>query len=153
MHGTIEPESVIRPITEDDLDWVMALAKTRYQERDYSEGQMRAWIAARLKEPSMYFVRGRHTAGCCHLARRYMAPTRWQAYLTIIASIPSATPTLEPFRVFKALVDWSREKGATMFHASDVTGFDLGPWCRALGGREVGKQYVIDLDGKAGRYG
>ena len=29
-------------------------------------------------------------------------------------------------------------------------GYDGG---ETLGGREVGKQYVIDLDGKAGRYG
>lgn len=155
MHGTVPAEFAhpIRPVIEADIDWVMELAKTRYAQADYSEKTMREWLAARLKEPSMYFIRGEHTGGCCHLARRYMAPERWQSYLTIIASFPLNHPTLEPFRVFTELVRWSRQKGATMFHASDVTGNDLGPWVRALGGHEVGKQYVIPLDGKAGRYG
>lgn len=144
----------IRPITEVDLDWVMELVRARYDRRDFSDTAIRSWLQERITNPAMHFVRGQYSAGCCHLARRYMAPERWQAYLTVIASEPGhKLLSVEPFRVFEALVDWSRQQGATMFHASDVTGNDLGPWVRRLGGREVGKQYVIDLDGKAGRYG
>lgn len=145
--------SPIRVITEDDIDWVMELARARYEQRDYSDEAIRAWIRARLKEPSMHFIRGEHSAGCCHLARRYMEPTRWQAYLTILASIQAPSLSMEPYRIFEALVGWSKQQGATKFWASDITGHDLGSWVRRLGGREAGRTYVIDLDQKGGRYG
>jgi len=159
LHGDVKPRefapriSHIRVCTAADIDWLMELAKTRYEAADYDEAAVRAWLLERFNEPTMVFMRGKHSFGCCNLARRYMAPNRLQAYLTVLASYPVNHLSLEPLRIGEALCDWARSKGASKFWFSDVTGNDLAPLVTRLNGRFAGRNYVVDLDDKSGRYG
>ena len=132
---------------------MLQVAEHRYGPKDFDRPGVRAWLIERMDHPEIGFFRGKHSAGACHLGKRYMAPTHWQAYLTVIASIPSKTLSMEPFRICEAMVDWAIDKGATKFWFSDITGHDLGPLARHLGARDAGRNYVVDLDPDAGRYG
>ena len=143
----------IRTCKPEDIDWLMEMAKVRYGVNDYDPVAVRAWVLERLDSPLMTFVRGTHSFGCCNLAVRYMAPSRYQAYLTILASYPTKHLSMEPLRIGEALCKWAKAKGATKFGFSDVTGNDLSPLVKRLGGRFAGHNYVVDLDDNQGRYG
>lgn len=151
--GAHYTQHLIRRCTPDDVDFLMQVAEHRYGPKDFDRPSGRAWALARLTDPTMAFFRGERSFGICHIAQRYMAPDRWQAYLTIIASIPSKNLSMEPYRICEAMAVWAKEKGATKFWFSDITGYDLEPMVRHLGARFAGKNYVLDLDDKGGRYG
>ena len=154
MHGNFSVSSPIRRCTLDDVDFLLEVAEHRYGPNDFDRPSVRAWLIERIPQHSMIaFFRGKHSAGACHLGVRYMAPTHKQCYLTIIASIPQKSLTMEPFRICEAMVGWARDQGATKFWFSDITGNDLAPFVCYLGAREAGRNYVVDLDPNAGRYG
>jgi hypothetical protein len=137
----------------DDIDFLMDVAEVRYGPKDFDRPQARAWMAARMNSDIMAFFRGEHSGGCCHLSKHYMNPTKYQCFLTVLASKPSKSLSMEPFRICEAMVEWAREKGATKFWFSDITGHDLAPMVRHLGARVAGQTYVVDLDPDAGLYG
>ena len=105
------------------------------------------WCKARLKDPNMVFLRSDHAFGVAHLGVAYHAPKRIQAYMTLLYAEPH-TNGFEILRLLSGLVGWAKFKGATKFRGGDITGHDLGPLYRRLGGMDAGKNYVIDLDGK-----
>jgi hypothetical protein len=149
-----DSQHLIRRCTLDDVDFLLQVAEHRYGPADFDRKAVKAWLIERIPQDSIIaFFRGRHSAGCCHVGVRYMAPTHLQCYLTVIASIPQKSLSMEPFRILEHMVDWARSKGATKFWFSDITGNDLAPFVRHLGAREAGRNYVVDLDPDAGRYG
>lgn len=145
--------NLIRRCVPEDIDFLMEVAEHRYGPKDFDRVQGRAWTLARLSEPTMAFFRGRHSFGVCHITKHYMAPTKWQAFLTVMASIPQKTMSMEPYRICEAMVEWAQSKNATKFWFSDITGHDLAPMVRHLGGRRAGHTYVVDLDPEAGPFG
>lgn len=146
--------STIRLCTPDDVEWMISIANGRYP-GEFDPEQARAWVPARLKEPTMLFIRGERSFGVAHLAKRFNSPTRVQAYLTLLYSEPGfmRSLSLEPFQLIKRMIEWGKEKGATKFWMSDISGVDLGPFAKRLGGRLAGHTYVVDLDGEGNRYG
>ena len=153
-HKQQETCSVIRRCTLKDVDFLLEVAEHRYAPADFDRKAVKAWLIERIPQGEIIaFFRGRHSAGCCHLGVRYMAPTHTQCYLTVLASIPQKALSMEPFRICEAMVAWAKGKGATKFWFSDITGHDLAPFVSLLGGRDAGKNYVVDLDPNAGRYG
>ncbi len=152
MNG-VAPTPTIRRCVESDIAWLMELAKVRYAENEYEPAAVAAWLKERMNDPHVCMVRGRNTVGICHVTRRFLAPSRWQAYLILLVSFPQKSLSMEPYRVSEALVDWAKAKGATKFWLSDISGYDLGVFATRMGGRTAGHTYVIDLDDKGGRYG
>jgi len=146
------PPPDIRRCGADDIDWMADIAWRRYPD-EFDFESAKAWGAARINDPQMRFVRGIRTFGVAHLARRFNAPKRVQAYLTLLYADPGKTLSTEPFRIVEALVAWAKEQGATKFWLSDISGCDLGPFAKRLGGRLAGHTYVIDLDSEGTRYG
>lgn len=145
----------IRRCTEADIEWMVAIGEERYPGQFDTES-VRAWGRERMVNPLMAFFRGERSFGACHLANRFNAPSRKQAYLTLLYSgkdSPSFALSLEPFFISQALIEWARGQGATKFWFSDMTGTDLGPFVKKLGGKLAGHTYVIDLDGKGTPYG
>lgn len=142
----------IRVCTEADFQWMIDTVLTRYPNA-FDVEQARAWATARVKDDRMIFMRGDHSFGVAHLAKRFNAPKHWQAYLTFIYSIDQQGSPFERFRIVRALRDWAKDRGATKFWLSDITGNDLGPFALRLGGRLAGHTYVIDLDDNANSFG
>ncbi len=152
MNAPIPESTGIRRCTEADIEWMAQIAATHYP-GEFDASSAAAWGRARMSNPEMTFLRGQHTFGIAHLARRFHAPSRVQAYLTLLYAEPGKTLSSEPFRIVKGLVAWARGEGATKFWLSDISGHDLGGFAKHLGGRLAGHTYVIDLDDKGGRYG
>ena len=156
LHGDVNPRPLpppaIRRCTQADVAWMAGVAHRRYP-GEFDLKSAVAWAAQQVNNPQMVFIRGDRSFGVAHLARRFNAPSRVQAYLTLLYAEPGTTLPLEPFRVVEALVAWAREQGATKFWLSDISGCDLGPFAKRLGGREAGHTYVIDLDDEGTRYG
>lgn len=152
MNAPIAATTGIRTCTEADIEWMSQIAHAHYPE-EFDLKSVAAWGRERMGNPSMTFLRGERTFGIAHLARRFHAPDRVQAYLTLLYAEPGKTLSSEPFRIVKGLVDWAKEQGATKFWLSDISGHDLGAFAKHLGGRLAGHTYVIDLDDKGKRYG
>ena len=150
---SVECHNVIRRCTLADVDFMLEVAEHRYGAKDFDRIGVRMWLIERMDSPEMGFFRGEYSTGCCHIGKRYMQPNHWQAFLTVLASKPQKTLSMEPFRICEAMVEWARTKGATKFWFSDITGHDLGAFVRHLGAREAGRNYVVDLDPEAGAYG
>ena len=142
----------IRQCTEADIEWMAGIAHRHYPD-EFDRESAAAWGRARMQNPDMTFLRGSRCFGIAHLAKRFHAPSRVQAYLTLLYAEPGKNLSSEPFRIVKGLVEWARGKGATKFWLSDISGHDLGVFAERLGGRLAGHTYVIDLDDKGGRYG
>lgn len=160
LHGDVNPrsfappQSAIRVCTPDDIDWLMELARTRYDTiNDVNLPAVKAWLLERFNDPLMCFMRGKHSMGVSHMARRFMAPDRMQCYLVLLVSFPSKVPSMEPYRIAEAMAQWGKSKGATKFWMSDISGYDLGSFAKRMGGRDAGHTYIIDLDDKGGRFG
>ena len=152
QHEVIPHISNIRRCVEADVPWMADIAHRRYpDEFDYESAK--AWGYQQIKIPEMVFLRGERAFGVAHTARRFNAPKRLQAYLTLLYAEPAHTQLLEPYRIVEGLVDWARERGATKFWLSDISGVDLGAFAKRLGGRLAGHTYVIDLDAEGTRYG
>lgn len=150
MEGSVSRRSAIRRCTEADVDWMVELAKSHYEEF-FDHAQARAWGLARLKEPTMAFFRGSHAFIVGHLGRRFNAPTRVQAYMTLLYASPEAG--LEPYLLLRALAKWAAEQGATKLWIGTTTGYDFGIMALRLGGRLAGYTYVVDLDENENPYG
>ncbi len=145
---------MIRRCTVNDVDFLLEVAEHRNGPKDFDRPAVKAWLIERIPQDDLIaFFRGKHSAGACHLGVRYMAPGHKQAYLTVLASIPAKTLSMEPFRICEAMVGWAKAKGATKFWFSDITGHDLGPFVSLLGARDCGRNYVVDLDSNSGLYG
>lgn len=143
---------VIRLCTPDDVEWMIKVASSRYP-GEFDPDQARVWVPQRLTSPDMLFIRGEHSFGVAHLARRFNAPDRVQAYLTLLYSDADNTHLLEPLMLVKNMKEWAVSKNASKFWMSDISGIDLGPFAKRIGGRLAGHTYVVDLDDKGNRYG
>ncbi len=156
MNAPIAPLTGIRRCTDADIEWMVEVATTRYPGQ-FDVEAVKAWGKERLANPQMVFYRGKRSFGACHLANRFNAPSRKQAYLTLLYSIPVEAASLaasrEPLRIAEKLVSWAKEQGATKFWFSDMTQTDLGRFAAVLGGKLAGHTYVIDLDGQGTPYG
>ena len=152
MNVTLSPSTGIRKCTEADIEWMAQIAHAHYPD-EFDLASVAAWGRERMNNPSMTFIRGERTFGIAHLARRFHAPARVQAYLTLLYAEPGKSLSSEPFRIVKGLVAWAKGQGATKFWLSDISGIDLGVFAEHLGGRLAGHTYVIDLDDNGKRYG
>ena len=150
LHGDVKPrafapeKAVVRRMEPEDIEWALGLGRHYYEGR-YDEQAVRLWLHARLKEPTMVFMRSDHAVGIAHLGERYHAPGHLQAYLTLLYAEPGNYGR-EVLRIIEALRDWAGEKKAAKFWFSDITGYDLGAVLKLIGGREAGHTYVVDLD-------
>ena len=88
MNVEIAERTQIRRCTADDIDWMVEVATTRYPGQ-FDVEAVKAWGKERLVNPQMVFYRGKRSFGACHLANRFNAPSRKQAYLTLLYSIPA----------------------------------------------------------------
>lgn len=145
MHAPVSKLASVRPMTPDDVEWGLAISR-QYYEGAYDENNARLWAHARLLEPNMVFLRSDHVLGVAHLAQRFQAPERMQAYLTLLYAEPGNYGR-EVLRVIQALKEWAVSKKAGKFWLSDVTGHDMGAVVKLVGGRLAGHTYVVDLDG------
>lgn len=136
-------ETKIRVCTPDDIEWMITVAREHY-EGLFDIDEVRRWLAVRLKEPTMVFMRGPNSFGVAHTAVRFNAPTRLQGYMTFLYA--TAASGFETFRLLRALCDWTKARGATKFWIGDTTGRNLGAFAQRLGGRLAGHTYVVDLD-------
>ena len=144
------PHPFIRPCTVDDIDWMVTLARTHYDGL-FDEPQARLWVTARLKNSDMIFYRSENAFAVGHLAKRFNAPDRLQAFLTLLYAAPKSG--LEAYFVLQALASWAKDKGATKLWIGDSTGHDLGVFVKRLGGRLAGHTYVLDLDANPNPHG
>lgn len=140
----------IRQVTRADIDWIMDLARHHYA-GDFDDAAVRAWFLERIGHPDMCFMRGENSGGVTHVMARYYAPRRLQAFLVHLYAFPKAG--IEPYRVVEAMVKWAKARGATRYFLSDITGYDLGPFARRLGGEDMGRNYSIELNDGGGRFG
>ena len=151
--GTDGARHLIRPCTPEDLAWMIDLAVARYP-GGFDHAQAKAWIPTRMAQDNMFFVRGERGCGVANLIRRFNAPDRLQCYMLFIAAHPCTGANLmEPFHLMDAMRDWGKDRGATAFWFSDITGYDFAAYAKRRGGRLAGHTYVIDLDGKGTPYG
>lgn len=159
LHGDVggprrEPRpspSTVRRMTAADVDWGVALGRTHYP-GEFDEASVRAWALARIAEPSMVFLRTDHAFLVGHLAERYNAPGRKQAFLTLLYAEPGNYGR-EVLRLVEGLRDWAAERGAAKVWIGDVSGHDLGRIAEMLGGRFAGRTYVVDLGDSGSRFG
>lgn len=139
-------ETGLRYWVEEDIDWALGIAIDHFG-GEFDINSARAWAKERLKDKRMVFLRTEHAFGVAHLSVVFHAPKRIQAYMTLLYAEPKRTSGFELLRILTGLSTWAKSKGATKFRLGDITGYDLGPLVRRLGGEDAGKNYVIDLDG------
>ena len=143
-------ENIVRSVTPDDIEWGIALAGQHYSQ-EFDETAVRAWAHQRLSHPEIVFLRTDHAFGAANLAMRYSAPTRPQAYLTLLYA-EKGVSGFELLRLINGLKEWALSKGATKFWLGDITGHDMGPLISRIGGVFAGSTYVVDLAGDGRRF-
>lgn len=147
MYDVATPVFRPRRWVRDDIEWALGLGRQFYDGR-YDEPAVRAWLHARLDEPTMIFLRTQHALGVAHTQFRFQRPDRPQAYLDLLYAEPGNYGR-EILRIMQGLRDWATEQKAGKFWFGDFTGHDMGALAALLGGRLAGHTYIVDLDGDA----
>ena len=145
----------IRRCQESDIPWMMALAAEAYPDAAQADSQATAtWLAERMRQPEIVFLRGDRSIGIAHLTHRFWVPGHWQAYLLFLYAGKVAKENVwEPFHLLDALVEWAKLGNATKFWFGDITGYDFEAYAKRRGGSLAGRTYVLDLGGAQGPFG
>lgn len=129
---------MIRPVTPDDVPFLMELAKERYADQSPDMAQVEAWLNERTHPAcGMIFLRSEN--GACVAVRP--EPSFWtqeqnEWHLAfLVARGPVGRRGWEAYSLMKTMLECVRNLGAS-FHFTSETGADLSPIAKRLGAVE-----------------
>lgn len=135
---------MIRPATDEDLDWLMNVAGTAYPAGTYDQQAGRNYWRQIINSPVCHMYRGERSAMAAMLVSMPYAPAQKFATLLPVMSLGNAGAEL--MIMTRILLDWAKEQGASRFDFSAITGVDLGPLARRFGGVPVSPAYTVRFD-------
>lgn len=139
--GTLAPR--IRRATEDDIPYMLAMAREKYPDRPVEQGI--PWMQWCLKNPDRLVLIGQDSIGMAEVGWYYGYSFRPR--LSWLVGRPVKGAALETLTMLRMMLVWAKEKGCTEpFRLSAETNIDFEPYSRRLGGRAVtSTTYLIPL--------
>lgn len=120
---------MIRRATEDDIPRLLAIAAYAYPEFDLRSSM--EWGLRALENPDIGIWLGERTLGVSGVSAPFYAPLKKRGTMLFLASEPGAG--WEPCKVLRAMIQWSRERGADAYYFGEATGIDLSPLAKRVG--------------------
>lgn len=133
----------IRNATEQDLDWLMFVAKHAYENGTYDEEAGKNYWKQIMSNPSCKLLRGDKAAMGAIIVSMPYAPSKKFAALLPVMSLGNSASEL--MKMTRMLIEWAKNEGASRFDFSAITGVDLGPLAKRFGGVPISPAYTVRL--------
>ncbi len=133
----------IRIARVSDLPWLLKTACIAYPPGTFVAAAAEGWLRSLLQNPTCLFLRGDRAALVAIVKQLPYAPDIRHGYLLPVWSRGKAAREL--VKMTDMVLRWARERGASEFYFSAVTGCDFGPLARKFGGVPVSPSYVVRL--------
>lgn len=131
-------------MTEDDIEWGIALGRERYGDRWDEESTLGWFRNVCLKGPLLFYPIRTDNAFCITLLSVLpWFPTEWEANVIFICAMDGKH--WEALKLLRASVEWARKRKATYWRICSETEFDVGPLAMRVGAQEISPRFLLRL--------
>ena len=143
----IEAKINLRLASQNDISWLVPLAKSCYGERIEDSEGVATWLDAQLKNPDFFIARGDFAAVAVGVFRYFYAPRRPEASVIFVLGSrhEPAKAVWEAASLLKHAVLWAKGKEARLFKMDSATAIDVAPLAQRIGAKPTGQTYVLEL--------
>jgi hypothetical protein len=131
---------MIRRVTIMDIPDCIAIARACYP--PFDEAEAREWGTKAMLDKSTAFFRDDDAWGCCAISKLFYEAKPRCAMLFLAVRRGAVW---QACKVVKAMVAWSKSKGASGFHFGEETGMDLSPIAKRVGAKLDRPSYKVDF--------
>lgn len=141
MDGFASP--TIRRVTENDIPWLHELCAHAYPKGFFDPVASEIWVRRMLTSNDHLCIRGERS---WLVATVNCAPWNPKVKVGSLLPVSSFGDATEEIRgMLSTATSWAREKGATLFFFSAITGYDFGPLVVPMGAKTISPAYVLEL--------
>ena len=134
---------MIRPATVEDIPRILEMADSAYPEQEWDAESVARWGEVALQSPNVLCLVGDRAFGLSTVTSPFYNPKLVRGYMVFLAGVEGCG--WEPCKILRAMVSWSKERGARSFHFGEATNVNLAPLAKRVGAVRDRDSYAVTM--------